>query len=68
MAIVSCPECGGKVSDSADWCPLCGNDMQPYRLSVSKLFSSMYTFATFTVLLPLAIILLAMAFMLFTSL
>lgn len=27
MAIVSCPECGGNVSDRADKCPHCGNPM-----------------------------------------
>ncbi|MCR4902245.1 MAG: DUF2225 domain-containing protein [Butyrivibrio sp.] len=24
MALIDCPECGGKVSDSAEACPNCG--------------------------------------------
>ena len=24
MALIQCPECGGKLSDKADFCPHCG--------------------------------------------
>lgn len=37
MALVSCPECGGMVSDSAAACPHCGYDMRRAEVADDEL-------------------------------
>lgn len=36
MALMNCPECGGKVSDRAAACPHCGYPLQPVSYNLQE--------------------------------
>ena len=39
MAIITCPECGNKVSNKAKFCPNCGVDIQKVTMTPNKFFA-----------------------------
>jgi hypothetical protein len=36
MALISCPECLKKISDNAEYCPSCGNPINPPKVYKPK--------------------------------
>lgn len=61
MALVICPECGKEVSDNAERCPHCGNDMQPEKTARMKRADALQGCGCSMMLLPVLVILVIFA-------
>jgi len=44
MALITCGECGSKISDTADRCPACGAETDRFKERVAKNTKGFYIF------------------------